>query len=146
MKDIQIIHYCDSTFRRPEIFCELLEDNIGHVSIRDNHKPDEDLKKKIKISEEKINAFWKAVDEIKVWTWTKDKTNQHVRDGWCWDLKLKKKGQKRSKIISALLGSSQDFPPVLRLMRELEKLFELKEETLCVEPTDEDDEYEKGDY
>ena len=44
------------------------------------------------------DIFWKNIDELDVWSWDKDYTNDQVLDGFDWELTIKKIEQKEKKI------------------------------------------------
>ena len=63
------------------------------------------------ISSKQWGEFWKVIDEINAWRWSKDYFNQEVLDGTQWELVIDCKGKRRRRIFG-----SNDYPPNFKLL------------------------------
>ena len=52
------------------------------------------------ITDNEVGEFLKTCDEIKLWSWKKEYSNQEILDGTQWELKIKKSGKLRGRNIS----------------------------------------------
>ncbi len=49
-------------------------------------------------NEKETELFWKEIDELDVWSWEKEYSNNEILDGFGWELKIKRKGKRKRKI------------------------------------------------
>ena len=48
-------------------------------------------------NDKETKLFWKKIDELNVWSWEKEYTNDSILDGFGWELLIKKKVRKKKK-------------------------------------------------
>ena len=49
-------------------------------------------------NDKETKLFWKKIDELDVWSWEKEYSNDNVLDGFGWELLIKKFGKKEKRI------------------------------------------------
>lgn len=77
----------------------------------------------IKADEDKLNQFWKRLDEIDIWSWNKEySTPQPVADGHCWELSLRNKDGKAKHVTGHEMYPSN----FQKFIDALNKLFQVK--------------------
>ena len=74
------------------------------------------------VTDNEIREFLKTCDEIKLWSWKKEYSNQEILDGTQWELKIKKGGKLRGRNISGSNSYPQPIDKFNRFVIAINKL------------------------
>ena len=93
-----------------------LEDNILY---QDSPMHEDELRQPfiegLKLTDDQIYLFWKRLDELDIWNWSKEYNDPDTLDGTQWSLKINKQGGKKLKIYGSN-AYPNNFDDLLRLL------------------------------
>ena len=101
-KTTETLNFCIGGFPGDYVRIIWLDEKLYHLC--DTKPPEEELipdhvLNVITPSIKEWEEFWLTVDLLKVWSWEKKYVNSGICDGTEWELRIKRKGRRRRKIV-----------------------------------------------